>query len=1522
MAGFGKFLEGFGLVVAGAILAPIAPPLAPMLISAGAGMALSGLGTMLAGPGTGRDGTTTGSRNPIKPWDVILGQTRVGGTLVYVNFWPPPAGYSPSGPWWSPFGLLPQQFTAPNAFLDLVYVLAAHPCQSVDAVLFEGTPIAIDPTALAGAGAGKPSPTLGGTSYTPTQTHKQTTSISRSNGVVTVTCPFDIPSLNAGYPVVLIDAPGADGLSANGLAGTYIVAQIVSRNPGVSLVFTVLGGGKDVTVPGGSYGTAGYVSTGWPNYGRDVYVEYMLGDQLLGQTFEGMVSGTPFRGTGTFAGPNYATNTPSIPADGVNPWNTYCSLQGKTAVFIRLYYEQQYFQSGLPQISFLVHGKRDIYDPRLGALTGINTVTLSTGGGGWYAMNDVITVTGGGGSGGQITIATVSSTGDPVSWAVTATGYGYSIGGPYSTSGGTGSGAQFNITVLGGISSGINTVSISAAGQHYNDGDILLVNSPGGSCGYVKVWTTTSGGGVISVVPISYNGTTHTALTPFGGYWYSTAGGPWPTTLVSSLHNVFTGLNAAVGSGTGCLIGILTVTNGNTPSSGGYTTNSALVVADYLANTIWGYGASYVSESGTRSPFNAIGTAALIISADVCDQQVLLAEGQSLSPPGPAQYESMYSCNGRFELSQPRGDVLQNLLTSCAGRLLYVGGVYSIQPGYWTPAGFPSGSPAVAPVSATALNLEQIAVGPPVWRPNIKIRELFNAVKGTYINPGNRWQSSDFPYYAQDSLHGYAGPLEYGGDINLAVDLGQRRYKDIHFPFTISASMAQRLAKIELLRGRNQGGYGLGTGTFSCNMAGWQCIPLDVLSANFTPVLGWSGKYLEVTAVRFRVQKQGDGDAVTLSTELDVQETSDTIYAWSYYEQLSSAGYQQAFSPPSSANETVPFPWSPGGVAPLTGDAIYIAGTAGQGNFDVLPAYGADAQGNATANLQITGVPPLNQLDTSLIGPFVSAYASPSGGSLAPGTYAVGVSAFDASGNNLAYLDLATVVMGGGQGAASCSVSNAGTGYFGSTVNLVLQGGGNNCVVAVTVSGGSVTGISSIVNPGNGYSVGNYPANGGSGTGCVITIGTLTGATATGSINLYIPEWGAGNNGGEVYMALLTASSPQMQGLTALGETLAADQMHYQQTLSAGQATATITSFDASTAGGPDTLFDHFGVVWQEVVHTGPWAEQIQAVTGTSGTSPGTITIFGSGMTANQWAGHTLTLLAHYDPTIPIQILNMPIASSTASSGGMFTLTIGRNSASGQLPSLTSLLSVADLVTVRYNPTFTVSSFTDPNIANGFYPSGDLATEAGHLVVVMTGVDAGDVQTVASVSGVSNDTINIQGTWQATPNTGDVVIIVEPASVPEWKSKSIQTSNRSSGAIVVGTPTVQNLLEQVWLFAVKTEDVKGNSAPLFVAPSREVYFFGAQGSRLITYVAGSPSTTAYTMLTYDGQIEADCTGGSLTLAMCPLSSVPNQTFTVTKIDSSANTITLNMYSGDTLVTGAASWVGTTKGASITFRSNG
>ena len=869
--------------------------------------------------------------------------------------------------------------------------------QSVVEMLFDQQRIQIDTTAIPNsirAGYTIPLPVYGsGTSFTPVQQTINITSISRSNDVVTVVLPSDIPYLNAGDLINITHDNNGGILDTYGLTGAVQVSEIISRVPSGGtniLTFTYLSGGSICTVD-----NEGQAVTRWADYGRTVYFEPLLGGQTLGHTFIGMTAGTPWLGTGALC-------TPASPQQAggnanPNPWTAYCSLQGKTAVFVRLTYDSKYYDRGLPQISFHVQGKNDIID--------------------------------------------------------------------YRTS---------------------------------------------------------------------------------------------PPTI-------------------------------------GYTDNPVLCIADFLTNQAWGFKASYGQDVPTVSvnPENSVDTG-LNAMATICDQRISLARGGT---------EAMYSLNGQFDLTMRRGEILQNMLTSCAGRLVYIGGQYFIQPGYWVGPGSP----------ATQVNLTAIAAGGYKYK-GISITELYNGVKGTFISPENKWQSTDYPYYAQDTMHGYSGPSQYGGDINLAGDGGDRRWLELHLPFTISPSMAQRIAKINLLRRRWRW-----SGTFPLNMAGYQFAPLDVFEATI-PYLGFSNKLLEISATRLRA---GENEGtIVLVTEIDVQETDSDIYAWAIEEELSPQGYVQAAWPTGQVAEVSPWPWSPGYVAPLPGDAI-----GGAASFGIQPIYDEfDTQGNPSPSVQIKGTPPINVLNTGVAKPQISVSVSPTGGTLLAGTYYVGLSAFDS----------------GSSSRENTDYLNLGIAYF---------------------------------PPG----------------------------TTAGSITVTV-KWGSGDDGGDLYIA----EWKQYNNLT----------FHYQQTLASGAASATVTSFTESTAGGPDDLFDHFGITWKQIIHGGIWAQQIQNVT----SNTITIASYADGDVAiDQWAGYTISLLAKYDSTVEIPILNMPVESNTASGPvgspptdpPEFTLTIGTNSLGVQLPDLTTLLAVGDLLVMRHRATFTATTMCDPNIANIYFPTGATGVEAG-----------------------------------------------------------------------------------------------------------------------------------------------------------------------------------------------------------------
>jgi len=820
------------------------------------------------------------------------------------------------------------------------------------------------------------------------------------------------------------------------------------------------------------------------------------------------------------------------------------------------------------------------------------------------------------------------------------------------------------------------------------------------------------------------------------------------------------------------------------PPSTGYTENAALCIADFLSNQTWGYKAQY----GTEIP-----TANLIAAANVCDEPVELANSGS-----PPRTEPAYALNGTFEVTMKRGEVLRNMLTACGGRITYTAGQFIIWPAAWVGYQFAIGSnPGGGVVSLPAFS--QIAAGPIRWRPTVAHRDLFNGVKGTYISQANKWQATDFPPYCQDSLHGYSGPSGYEGDANLAADGGDRLWLDIQLPFTISACAAQRLAKIELLRRRH-----FGTGTLVLNMTAYQMAVPDPIYVSI-PFLGWNQKQLEVIDERLRVETGGaEGQGPRLVVELDVQETDASIYSWSTSEELTPQGYTQPFIPATFLPTELipgfdtPYPWEPGYIGPLVGDAVFtgpVGGSPpvneGRGTFGMQVIYGIDAQGHATASMEIQGVLPPNQL--SSIDPPQITCAVGTAGNLPPGIYIVAASALD-----------------------------TGTPPKNSPLSVP---------VAVTIPASSP------------------PAN-------------------NGSIEVAM-SWPAGSNGGEIYMA---------EDYTAPGSS--ASGYYFQQSLTSAQTTATITAFDQITPGAPDATFDHLAVAWKKVVHGGRFAAQVQAVTAN------TVTLALNGVIANQYAGSVLTLYGKQDSTQELIVLNMPIASNTASSSGLFTCTIGANAAGYTLPDLTKLLVVGDLLVMRMNPTFTATSFSDPLVANALYPQGATAVEAGHVAVVLSGEDAGDVQTIASVSvdGSGHYTIfELAAPWTITPAAGDIVIICEAAWGPEFHTHPFSVPSRGAVSGVVASPEIANLAGQTWLFIVRAQNTQDDNGLDLYAPMREIYVFGALGTRTIY--------TSQTMLSTDKTIKVDASAGDVVFTLLPFSTLPNEDLFIQKIDSTSNVVT-------------------------------
>ncbi|WP_263354186.1 fibronectin type III domain-containing protein [Acidicapsa acidisoli] len=251
-----------------------------------------------------------------------------------------------------------------------------------------------------------------------------------------------------------------------------------------------------------------------------------------------------------------------------------------------------------------------------------------------------------------------------------------------------------------------------------------------------------------------------------------------------------------------------------------------------------------------------INTAQLIAASNICDEVVTLAEGGTVP---------RYTCNGSIQVSRGRGSILQDLLLSCAGRISFSGGQYSIFPGAWvTPS-----------ESFTASDF----VGPVEFKVLLSSRDVANGAKGVYTSPANNWNEADIPPYTQDTLHGYTTNQYLTQDNNEALYLTQ------NLPFTTDPATAQRILKIYMMRTRFQ--YRV---TVRLSMKAFVCTPLDVITLT-NPKYGWNNTTFEVLSAT--MINESNSDNPRLYMQLDLALTDPSIYDWSTSEELSATGYIQ-----------------------------------------------------------------------------------------------------------------------------------------------------------------------------------------------------------------------------------------------------------------------------------------------------------------------------------------------------------------------------------------------------------------------------------------------------------------------------------------------------------------------------------------------------------------------------------------------------------------------------------------------------
>jgi hypothetical protein len=312
--------------------------------------------------------------------------------------------------------------------------------------------------------------------------------------------------------------------------------------------------------------------------------------------------------------------------------------------------------------------------------------------------------------------------------------------------------------------------------------------------------------------------------------------------------------------------GGMTVDNGVTWNCLGRSTtainpsNPALVVNDYLQDRDYGMGA----------PLSTIDINSVIAAANTCEEQVLII----FAADGGQTFENRYACDGIFDHSSVRGNVLTALCGSMAGWVVPPGDLWHVFAGaYINPS---------------------ITIGDNDLRRGIKgdfrlsKRDIANGVKGKFIpaflpsNPAAQngltqvpptWQAASFPAY---QANGMAGKPDF-----ITEDGGQIIWQDIQLDFTTSLWMAQRLAKITLMRLRFQQ-----TLTLACKLT---ALNLEAGDTFTFAHLRWgiTAGVFEATQVSV-ILDNSNRDAPALGIDIVGRQTDPSIYE---------------FTPPSSSSD-------------------------------------------------------------------------------------------------------------------------------------------------------------------------------------------------------------------------------------------------------------------------------------------------------------------------------------------------------------------------------------------------------------------------------------------------------------------------------------------------------------------------------------------------------------------------------------------------------------------------------------------
>jgi len=282
----------------------------------------------------------------------------------------------------------------------------------------------------------------------------------------------------------------------------------------------------------------------------------------------------------------------------------------------------------------------------------------------------------------------------------------------------------------------------------------------------------------------------------------------------------------------------------------GHSDNAAMCILDYLRDDEYGLGVS-----DDEIDFDSFNEAIVL-----CNEQVTLDAGGT---------EDRYTINGVVDTSASPKQVIEEMLLSMGGKLVYAAGKFKlIGAEYRTPTVTLDEDDIISDITVITKN---------------SARDFYNGVRGVFSNPADLYQPTEYPVVESSTYQN--------------ID-GITRYTQLDLPYTTSSATAQRLAKVLLNQSRQEV-----TIQMRCKLTALNITVGDNIYVNNTR-LGFTNKVFEVGSVA--ISPQADG---SLGVDIMAREINESTYDWTATDEqaliANAAPYANNFAVPAPTNLSV-----------------------------------------------------------------------------------------------------------------------------------------------------------------------------------------------------------------------------------------------------------------------------------------------------------------------------------------------------------------------------------------------------------------------------------------------------------------------------------------------------------------------------------------------------------------------------------------------------------------------------------------